>query len=178
MEAARVIVGGIVALGTITIRWVYLGRERKAFGFARRRGLSMWQVPAPYNRFLVSGRCEIWTLLGAFIGALVGAGLGWAYLGSVVLGVLLGAIGAVVLGWRYRVVTAIVLIGEPPGPPPRRVRLTGSRLQWAVFGIVCGLIVGATVGPMFDQHGTTLVIETALGCAFLARGFVRLRDGR
>src|SRR5881227_3952855 len=109
MEAINVIGGGVIAFGAITSRWVYYGRERQAWRLAQARGVTMLRVVPPYNRLGVSVRCEVWTLLGAFLGGLIGFSIGWAYLGSVGLGAVLGSVGAALFGWRYRVVTSIIV---------------------------------------------------------------------
>jgi hypothetical protein len=104
-----VIGGGIIGLGTITIRWVMSGWSTDAMRLSRINGVSMLRVVPPYNRLGVSGRCELWTFFGALIGALIGCSIGWAYLGSVLLGVVLATVGGAVTGWHYRVVTSILV---------------------------------------------------------------------
>lgn len=176
MEAVKVIAGGVIGLGSITIRWVMSSWSTRALRLARVNGWNMVRVAPPYNRFGVSARCEVWTLFGAGNGALIGAGIGWALLDSVVLGVGLGAVGAALVGWHYRVVTSILVASEAHNQPaaPARARIAGSRPQLAAAGAFCGLVIGLVVGPLFDQHGTTLVVETVGASCFLAWKFVRM----
>jgi divalent metal cation (Fe/Co/Zn/Cd) transporter len=112
MEALKVLAGGVIGLGTLTIRWVYAGWETKALRAARLHGLSMFRVAPPCQRWGRVTRCDIWTVLGAFYGGVFGFGLGWVLLDSVPVGVVISVALAALFGWRYRVVTSILAVAD------------------------------------------------------------------
>jgi hypothetical protein len=135
----KAIGAGIIVFGSMYIRWAMLGRSPDAIGVAARRGLSPFRIARPYNRWGVDARCDIWTLCGAFIGVLLGLGIGWAMLGSLPLGILLAGAGALITGWHYRVVASLLAVerrahdaaeeprpAEQPESPPERLEAQGG----------------------------------------------------
>jgi hypothetical protein len=56
------------------------------------------------------------------------------------------------------------------------MKVRGTRQQYAIAGAFCGVVTGLSMGPVFHQHGTTLVVETVGASAFLAWKFVQLSD--
>src|SRR4051812_43177514 len=72
VEAAKVIVGGFLGLGFLTIKWRYMDLESAARRTARQHGFSMAQVAPAGQRWGNDHRCDLWTVLGAFNGSLVG----------------------------------------------------------------------------------------------------------
>jgi divalent metal cation (Fe/Co/Zn/Cd) transporter len=94
------------------IHWAAMDRSPDAIGAAARHDLSPFRIARPYNRWGVDVRCDIWTLCGAFIGVLLGLGLGWAMLDSLPLGILLAGAGALITGWHYRVVASLLAVAR------------------------------------------------------------------
>jgi hypothetical protein len=170
MQVVKIIGGGALALALMSIRWVAVGWSTRAMRVARVRGLSLYRVPPPYDRWGIDARCDRWTIYGGCVGAVTGAGLG-AMVSSWLLGGLFAAAGAVAGGWYYRVVTALLAIDRDAPVASRSARprwRMRSRLSGALTGAACGVMVVLVVGPSFDQHGPTLVAETVLGAAYLA----------
>jgi hypothetical protein len=115
VEAAKVILGGALGLGFLTIKWRYMDLESAARRAARQQGFSMVQIAPAGQRWGNNHRCDLWTVLGAFNGALIGAGAGLLLTGRVSGAVALGVVGAALFAWRYRVVTSI--LANVPGRP-------------------------------------------------------------
>jgi hypothetical protein len=115
VEAAKVILGGTLGLGFLAVKWRYMDLESAARRTARQHGFSMVQLAPPGQRWGNDHRCDLWTVLGAFSGALIGAGAGLFLSNTVSGAVALGVVGAVVFAWRYRVVTSI--LAHAPGQP-------------------------------------------------------------
>ena len=82
---------------------------------AKRRGLSPYRVAHPYNRWGVDARCDIWTLCGAFVGALLGLAIGWRLFDSLPVGILFGSAGALIAGRYYRVVASLQAVERHAG---------------------------------------------------------------
>jgi hypothetical protein len=179
MEAAKFIVGSVVAIVFLTLRWRFIGRDNKAFGLARRNGISQWQVVPPYDRWGVSLRCDLWTIWGAGFAGILGFGVGLAYLHSTILGVLIGLPCAAFGGWRCRTIMSIILAYGTPTQPdaPPVVRVKGGRVAWAFTGVCCGVLVGVTWAATFHERGPIVLVATAGASVFLAWKLVRMSDG-
>jgi hypothetical protein len=115
VEAAKVIAGGVLGLGFLSIKWRYMDLESAAWRVARRQGLSMARLAPPGRCWGMNSRCDLWTVLGAFNGTLVGLGAGLLLIGGVAGTISLGVIGAAAFAWRYRVVTSILATAPAPG---------------------------------------------------------------
>jgi hypothetical protein len=172
-DVLKAIGAAVIVLGTMHIRWVMIGSSADAMGVAARRGLSPWRIAGPYNRWGVDARCDIWTLFGAFIGVLLGLGLGWALIGSLPLGILLAGAGAVITGWRYRVVVSLLAVdrhahddAEKPLAAPGGARI--GRVKLALIAVICAVVLAASWRVVFGTHGPTLVIGFVAAFLLLA----------
>ena len=99
--------GSIVVLGWMCVPWLSIGKGSEAMVIAARRGVSPYRVAPPYNRWGVDVRCDIWTLCGAFVGVVLGLGIGWALFDSLPIGILFAGAGALIAGRYYRVVASL-----------------------------------------------------------------------
>jgi hypothetical protein len=179
MDAAKFIVGSLVAIVFLTLRLRFIGRDTKAFVLARRNGISQWQVVPPYDRWGVSLRCDLWTIWGALFAGILGFGVGWAYLDNTIVGVLLGLPCAAFGGWRCRTIMSIILAYGTPVQLDATpvVRVKGGRAAWALTGVGCGVLVGVTWAATFHERGPIVPIATAGASIFIAWRLVRMSDG-
>ena len=102
IDGVKVIGGAIVVFGWMYVHWVGMGRGSHAMVVAPAAGLSPYRIARPYNRWGVDTRCDIWTLCGAFVGLLLGLGIGWWLFDSLPVGILFGSAGALIAGSRER----------------------------------------------------------------------------
>jgi len=175
----KVIGGTIVVFGLLFIRWAEMGRSPDSMGVAARRDLSPFRIARPYNRWGIDARCDIWTLCGVFIGAVLGLGLGWM-LGSLPLGILLAGVAAPIGGWRYRVVASLLAVerhADAPDEPREAGRgARDGRVKLGLAAVLCG-VAAALVGlSRVDAHGPIAVVGFVAIVLFVAWSVMRIMD--
>jgi hypothetical protein len=171
------------------------GPVRRRDAIAHRHGLSPLRVAPPYNRPGVDARCEIWTLCGAFVGALLGLGIGWALFDSLGVGILLAGAGALISGWHYRVVASLRAVDrhahdaappphatEPPAfahqPPEARRGVRDGRAKLALAAVSCGVAAALVALWRADAHGPIAVVGFVAIILYVAWRVMRITGGQ
>jgi uncharacterized membrane protein YfcA len=195
IDGLKIVGGAIVVFGWLYVDWVGIGRGSHAMVVAARHGLSPYRIARPYNRWGVDARVDIWTLCGAFVGALLGLGIGWWLFDSLPVGILFGSAGALIAGWYYRVVGSLLAVErhahdvvEAPPPvehpelPDERPEAEGGardrRLKLAPAALACGVIAAVFGLWGSDTHGPIALVVFVAIVVFVTWKVLRITDGQ